>query len=217
MVTKVKTFDELEQEAKQKRDYKREPKQEESSSSSDADVDCSADTDEPKHTESIEDESDAPAVVTTEGRKASSSSESEPELTQLKRRCWLRSLGKLDYSSAASFPTSIQHRLKFQSWRNTIPAHRFKQYPFKMNEDAQEDSDKSEEEKMINLAYLKTVMLFPLMDQRYLMMIWMEILINQNFVIALGVRLGVLPTQPLLSLQVSTVPLVTCQWAASYP
>uniref|UniRef100_A0AC11CCF6 Ankyrin 2 n=1 Tax=Ovis aries TaxID=9940 RepID=A0AC11CCF6_SHEEP len=147
MVTKVKTFDELEQEAKQKRDYKREPKQEESSSSSDADVDCSADTDEPKHTESVEDESDAPAVVTTEGRKASSSSESEPELTQLKKGADSGLLAEpvIRVQPPSPLPSSIDsnsspEEIQFQPIVS-------KQYTFKMNEDAQEDSDKSEEEK----------------------------------------------------------------------
>uniref|UniRef100_A0A8C2QWK9 Uncharacterized protein n=1 Tax=Capra hircus TaxID=9925 RepID=A0A8C2QWK9_CAPHI len=147
MVTKVKTFDELEQEAKQKRDYKREPKQEESSSSSDADVDCSADTDEPKHTESVEDESDAPVVVTAEGRKASSSSESEPELTQLKKGADSGLLAEpvIRVQPPSPLPSSIDsnsspEEIQFQPIVS-------KQYTFKMNEDAQEDSDKSEEEK----------------------------------------------------------------------
>ncbi|XP_068831022.1 ankyrin-2 isoform X2 [Capricornis sumatraensis] len=147
MVTKVKTFDELEQEAKQKRDYKREPKQEESSSSSDADVDGSADTDEPKHTESVEDESDAPVVVTTEGRKASSSSESEPELTQLKKGADSGLLAEpvIRVQPPSPLPSSIDsnsspEEIQFQPIVS-------KQYTFKMNEDAQEDSDKSEEEK----------------------------------------------------------------------
>ncbi|XP_065763411.1 ankyrin-2 isoform X7 [Muntiacus reevesi] len=147
MVTKVKTFDELEQEAKQKRDYKREPKQEESSSSSDADVDCSADTDEPKHTECVEDESDAPVVVTTEGRKTSSSSESEPELTQLKKGADSGLLAEpvIRVQPPSPLPSSIDsnsspEEIQFQPIVS-------KQYTFKMNEDAQEDSDKSEEEK----------------------------------------------------------------------
>ncbi|XP_070308421.1 ankyrin-2 isoform X20 [Odocoileus virginianus] len=146
MVTKVKTFDELEQEAKQKRDYKREPKQEESSSS-DADVDCSADTDEPKHTESVEDESDAPVVVTAEGRKTSSSSESEPELTQLKKGADSGLLAEpvIRVQPPSPLPSSIDsnsspEEIQFQPIVS-------KQYTFKMNEDAQEDSDKSEEEK----------------------------------------------------------------------
>uniref|UniRef100_A0A8C6G365 Ankyrin 2 n=1 Tax=Moschus moschiferus TaxID=68415 RepID=A0A8C6G365_MOSMO len=147
MVTKVKTFDELEQEAKQKRDCKREPKQEESSSSSDADVDCSADTDEPKLTESVEDESDAPVVVTAEGRKASSSSESEPELTQLKKGADSGLLAEpvIRVQPPSPLPSSIDsnsspEEIQFQPIVS-------KQYTFKMNEDAQEDSDKSEEEK----------------------------------------------------------------------
>uniref|UniRef100_A0A8C9DYA9 Ankyrin 2 n=1 Tax=Phocoena sinus TaxID=42100 RepID=A0A8C9DYA9_PHOSS len=147
MVTKIKTFDELEQEAKQKRDYKREAKQEESSSSSDADVDCSADMDETKHTESVEDESDVPVVVTSESRKASSSSESEPELTQLKKGAdsGLLSEPVIQVQPPSPLPSSIDsnsspEEIQFQPVVS-------KQYTFKMNEDTQEDSGKSEEEK----------------------------------------------------------------------
>nr|XP_031323014.1 ankyrin-2 isoform X8 [Camelus dromedarius] len=147
MVTKIKTFDELEQEAKQKRDYKKEPKQEESSSSSDPDVECSADMDEPKHTESIEDESDVPVVVTSEGRKASSSSESEPELTQLKKGAdsGLLSEPVIRVQPPSPLPSSQDsnsspEEVQFQPIIS-------KQYTFKMNEDTQEDSGKSEEEK----------------------------------------------------------------------
>uniref|UniRef100_A0A8C6BH70 Ankyrin 2 n=1 Tax=Monodon monoceros TaxID=40151 RepID=A0A8C6BH70_MONMO len=147
MVTKIKTFDELEQEAKQKRDYKREAKQEESSSSSDVDVDCSADMDETKHTESVEDESDVPVVVTSESRKASSSSESEPELTQLKKGAdsGLLSEPVIQVQPPSPLPSSIDsnsspEEVQFQPVVS-------KQYTFKMNEDTQEDSGKSEEEK----------------------------------------------------------------------
>ncbi|NIG58487.1 ankyrin-2 isoform X1 [Pontoporia blainvillei] len=147
MVTKIKTFDELEQEAKQKRDYKREPKQEESSSSSDADVDCSADVDEAKHTESVEDESDVPVVVTSESRKASSSSESEPELAQLKKGAdsGLLSEPVIRVQPPSPLPSSVDsnsspEEVQFQPVVS-------KQYTFKMNEDTQEDSGKSEEEK----------------------------------------------------------------------
>uniref|UniRef100_A0A8C3WTF2 Ankyrin 2 n=1 Tax=Catagonus wagneri TaxID=51154 RepID=A0A8C3WTF2_9CETA len=147
MVTKIKMFDELEQEAKQKRDYKKEPKQEESSSSSDADVDCSADMDEPKCMESVEDKSDAPVVVTAESRKTSSSSESEPELTQLKEGADSGLLPEpvIRVQPPSPLPSSIDsnsspEEVQFQP----VVA---KQYTFKMNEDTQEDSGKSEEEK----------------------------------------------------------------------
>uniref|UniRef100_A0A8B9CKA1 Ankyrin 2 n=1 Tax=Anser brachyrhynchus TaxID=132585 RepID=A0A8B9CKA1_9AVES len=83
MVTKIKMFDELEQEAKQKRDYKKDCKQDESSAVADSEVACEAE--EPEST-AVE-EKDIPTVVmsSAESRKSSSSSESEPELTQLKK------------------------------------------------------------------------------------------------------------------------------------
>ncbi|XP_053922084.1 ankyrin-2 isoform X1 [Cuculus canorus] len=83
MVTKIKMFDELEQEAKQKRDYKKDCKQDESSVVVDSEV--AREVEEPAST-AVE-EKDTPTVVMTaaESRKSSSSSESEPELTQLKK------------------------------------------------------------------------------------------------------------------------------------
>ncbi|XP_009976831.1 PREDICTED: ankyrin-2-like, partial [Tauraco erythrolophus] len=83
MVTKIKTFDELEQEAKQKRDYKKDCKQDESSVVADSEAAC--ETEEPESTAG--EEKDIPTVVMSapESRKSSSSSESEPELTQLKK------------------------------------------------------------------------------------------------------------------------------------
>uniref|UniRef100_A0A8C3CN68 Ankyrin 2 n=1 Tax=Cairina moschata TaxID=8855 RepID=A0A8C3CN68_CAIMO len=83
MVTKIKMFDELEQEAKQKRDYKKDCKQDESSAVADSEVACEAE--EPEST-TVE-EKVIPTVVmsSAESRKSSSSSESEPELTELKK------------------------------------------------------------------------------------------------------------------------------------
>ncbi|XP_076193466.1 ankyrin-2 isoform X5 [Aptenodytes patagonicus] len=83
MVTKIKMFDELEQEAKQRRDYKKDCKQDESSVTADSEAACEAE--EPGST-AVE-EKDTPTVVMSaaESRKSSSSSESEPELTQLKK------------------------------------------------------------------------------------------------------------------------------------
>ncbi|OXB68180.1 hypothetical protein ASZ78_012278, partial [Callipepla squamata] len=83
MVTKIKTFDELEQEAKQKRDYKKDCKQDEYLLGADSEVAC--ETEEPKS--QMEEGKDIPTVVmsSAESRKSSSSSESEPELTQLKK------------------------------------------------------------------------------------------------------------------------------------
>uniref|UniRef100_A0A8C9IFE5 Ankyrin 2 n=1 Tax=Piliocolobus tephrosceles TaxID=591936 RepID=A0A8C9IFE5_9PRIM len=147
MVTKIKMFDELEQEAKQKRDYKKEPKQEESSSSSDPDADCSVDVDEPKHTGSGEDESGVPGLVTSESRKVSSSSESEPELTQLKKGTDSGLLPEpvIRVQPPSPLPSSMDsnsspEEVQFQPIVS-------KQYTFKMNEETQEEPGKSEEEK----------------------------------------------------------------------
>ncbi|XP_026918790.1 ankyrin-2 isoform X13 [Acinonyx jubatus] len=147
MVTKIKTFDELEQEAKQKRDYRKEPKQEESSSSSDPDADCLAGVDEPKRMESVEDENNVPVVVTSESRKASSSSESEPELAQLKQGAdsGLTPEPVIRVQPPSPLPSSIDsnsspEEVQFQPIVS-------KQYTFKMNEDTQEELGKSEEEK----------------------------------------------------------------------
>ncbi|NXT81365.1 ANK2 protein, partial [Zapornia atra] len=83
MVTKIKMFDELEQEAKKKRDYKKDCKQDESSVSTHPEAACEAEESESTAVE----EKDIPTVVMSaaESRKSSSSSESEPELTQLKK------------------------------------------------------------------------------------------------------------------------------------
>uniref|UniRef100_A0A2K6PEP8 Ankyrin 2 n=1 Tax=Rhinopithecus roxellana TaxID=61622 RepID=A0A2K6PEP8_RHIRO len=147
MVTKIKMFDELEQEAKQKRDYKKEPKQEESSSSCDPDADCSVDVDEPKHTGSGEDESGVPGLVTSESRKVSSSSESEPELTQLKKGADSGLLPEpvIRVQPPSPLPSSMDsnsspEEVQFQPIVS-------KQYTFKMNEETQEEPGKSEEEK----------------------------------------------------------------------
>ncbi|XP_047421789.1 ankyrin-2 isoform X4 [Sciurus carolinensis] len=147
MVTKIKMFDELEQEAKQKRDYKKEPKQEESSSSSDPDADCSADVDEPKQMENMAGESDVPVLVTSESRKSSSSSESEPELTQLKKGADSGLLPEpvIRVQPPSPLPSSIDsnsspEEVQFQPIVS-------KQYTFKMNEDTQEEPGNSEEEK----------------------------------------------------------------------
>nr|XP_020019942.1 ankyrin-2 isoform X5 [Castor canadensis] len=151
MVTKIKMFDELEQEAKQKRDYKKEPKQEESSSASDPDADCmadgSADVDEPIQMKNIEGESDALGLVTSESRKASSSSESEPELTQLKKGAdsGLLSEPVIRVQPPSPLPSSIDSNSSPEEVRFQPIVS--KQYTFKMNEDIQEELSNSEEEK----------------------------------------------------------------------
>ncbi|NXB25062.1 ANK2 protein, partial [Rhagologus leucostigma] len=83
MVTKIKMFDELEQEAKQKRDYKKSRKQDESSVIANSEASREAEAPEP----TAVGEKDIPTVVipAAESRKSSSSSESEPELTRLKK------------------------------------------------------------------------------------------------------------------------------------
>ncbi|NWY93650.1 ANK2 protein, partial [Loxia curvirostra] len=83
MVTKIKMFDELEQEAKQKRDHKRSCKQDESSVVANSEASREAEASE----QSTVVEKGIPTVVTpaAESRKSSSSSESEPELTRLKK------------------------------------------------------------------------------------------------------------------------------------
>ncbi|XP_048364872.1 ankyrin-2 isoform X5 [Sphaerodactylus townsendi] len=82
MVTKIKTFDELEQEAKQKRDYKKDSQLDDTISTPDLET-----TAETEAALSTTEEYNVPAIVTStaEFRKTSSSSESEPELTKLKK------------------------------------------------------------------------------------------------------------------------------------
>ncbi|XP_004626728.1 ankyrin-2 isoform X2 [Octodon degus] len=147
MVTKIKTFDELEQEAKQKRDYKKEAKQEESLSSSDPGADCSVDADELNHMKSVESESDVPVLVTSESRKASSSSESEPELTQLKKGADSGLLPEpvIRVQPPSPLPSSIDS----SSSSEEVHFHPIvsKQYTFKMNEDTQGETGNSEDGK----------------------------------------------------------------------
>ncbi|XP_076431057.1 ankyrin-2 isoform X5 [Peromyscus maniculatus bairdii] len=147
MVTKIKTFDELEQEAKQKRDYKKEPRQDGSSSASDPDADCSVEMDEQKQMESMDDESEVPVVVTSESRKASSSSESEPELTQLSKGAdsGLLTEPVIRVQPPSPLPSSIDSNSSpEESQFQPIVS---KQYTFKMNEETQEEPGNSEEDK----------------------------------------------------------------------
>lgn len=83
MVTKIKMFDELEQEAKQKRDCKKDCKQDDASAGADSEAAREAEEPEAMAVE----EKGVPTVVmaAAEQRLSSSSSESEPELTQLKK------------------------------------------------------------------------------------------------------------------------------------
>ncbi|XP_073428009.1 ankyrin-2 isoform X10 [Dendrobates tinctorius] len=84
MVAKIKMFDELEQEAKQKREYKKESKSEEYISGSDSKTSNDDDIEE-NGIKLVPDEDVQIVVKSVESRKSSSSSESEPELTQLKK------------------------------------------------------------------------------------------------------------------------------------
>ncbi|KAM8939032.1 ankyrin-2 [Pelodytes ibericus] len=84
MVTKIKMFDELEQEAKQKREYKKECKQEEFSILNDPKNLNDDDLGE-GDIKLVQVEDVQIVVMSVESRKSSSSSESEPELTQLKK------------------------------------------------------------------------------------------------------------------------------------
>ncbi|KAG8454047.1 hypothetical protein GDO86_000617 [Hymenochirus boettgeri] len=81
MVTKIKMFDELEQEAKQKREFKKETKHDEFIATGPSNEDSS----EVNEIKLVQDEDVQIVVMTVESRKTSSSSESEPELTQLKK------------------------------------------------------------------------------------------------------------------------------------
>ncbi|XP_053317433.1 ankyrin-2 isoform X4 [Spea bombifrons] len=84
MVTKIKTFDVLEQEAKQKREYKKESKQDEHSPPNNH-KDSNDDDIEAEDIKLVQVEDVQIVVMSVESRKSSSSSESEPELTQLKK------------------------------------------------------------------------------------------------------------------------------------
>ncbi|XP_052035249.1 ankyrin-2 isoform X1 [Apodemus sylvaticus] len=137
MVTKIKTFDELEQEAKQKRDYKKEPRQDGSSSASDPDADCSAEVDEQKQMEGTAGE--VPVLVTSESRKASSSSESEPELTQLSKGAdsGLLTEPVIRVQPPSPLPSSIDSNSSPEEAQFQPIAP--KQYTFKMNEEIEEE------------------------------------------------------------------------------
>ncbi|XP_049642511.1 LOW QUALITY PROTEIN: ankyrin-2 [Suncus etruscus] len=155
MVTKIKMFDELEQEAKQKRDGRKEPKadddEDEISSTCDPDADCSAGTDEARPMQSTEGAPEgqtAEAEEETESRKASSSSESEPELTQLKKGAdsGLLSEPVIRVQPPSPLPSSLDSNSSPEEVQIQPIAH--KQYTFKMkddDDDAQEEAAQPEE------------------------------------------------------------------------
>ncbi|XP_053514084.1 ankyrin-2 isoform X8 [Artibeus jamaicensis] len=137
MVTKIKTFDELEQEAKQKRDCRKETKPEESSSPSDLDADGPA---------CAQDGSDTPVMVTSDNRKASSPSESEPELTrQTGAEPGLLPEPVIRVQPPSPLPSSLDSNSSPEEAPFQPVAS--KQYTFKMNEDTQEESSTSEEKE----------------------------------------------------------------------
>ncbi|XP_054419679.1 ankyrin-2 isoform X2 [Pteronotus mesoamericanus] len=145
MVTKIKTFGELEQEAKQKRGCRKEPKPGESSSS-DPDADGSAAGAEPPHAPHAQDGSDVPVMATSDGGSASSS-ESEPELGQLRAGAdpGLLPEPAIRVQPPSPRPSSLDSNSSPEEalFQPATP----KQYTFKMNEDALEAPGKPEEEK----------------------------------------------------------------------
>ncbi|KAM4809778.1 ankyrin-2-like [Rhinophrynus dorsalis] len=84
MVTKIKMFDELEQEAKQKREFKKESRHEEFAIATDPN-NLNENYLHDDDMKLVQDEDLQIVVMSVESRKSSSSSESEPELTQLKK------------------------------------------------------------------------------------------------------------------------------------
>ncbi|XP_056658986.1 ankyrin-2 isoform X4 [Monodelphis domestica] len=141
MVTKIKMFDELEQEAKQKRDCKKECKQEESSPGSDPDADRTIAAEETKSMGSEEKEGDTLVVVISESRKTSSSSESEPELTQLKKGVDSGLLLEpvIRVQPPSPLPSDIDSNSSPEEGFQPIVS---KQYTFKMEEETQEEPAK---------------------------------------------------------------------------
>ncbi|XP_074084741.1 ankyrin-2 isoform X8 [Macrotis lagotis] len=142
MVTKIKMFDELEQEAKQKRDCKKECKQEESSIGSEPDGDNTVAAEEKKPMVSEEREGDTPVVVISESRKASSSSsESEPELTQLKKGV---DSGLLEPVIRVQPPSPLPSDIDSNSSPEEAGFQPIvsKQYTFKMEEETQQEPPK---------------------------------------------------------------------------
>ncbi|XP_054999253.1 ankyrin-2 isoform X4 [Sorex araneus] len=133
MVTKVKTFEELEQEAKQRRDGGREPRAEE------AETDCAGDAGE--HGPALE--VIAPAEEEAEGRKTSSSSaESEPELGRLPRGPDLLPEPVIRVQPPSPLPSSLDSSSSPEEvqCQPVVP----KQYTFKLSPD--DDDDDTQEE-----------------------------------------------------------------------
>ncbi|XP_074128733.1 ankyrin-2 isoform X7 [Sminthopsis crassicaudata] len=143
MVTKIKMFDELEQEAKQKRDCKKECKQEESPMVSELNGDNTVSTEVKKPIASEERKGDIPdiTVVTSESRKTSSSSESEPELTQLKKGVVSGLLLEpvIRVQPPSPLPSDIDSNSSPEEGFQPIVS---KQYTFKMEEETHQEPTK---------------------------------------------------------------------------
>ncbi|XP_019389618.1 PREDICTED: ankyrin-2 isoform X2 [Crocodylus porosus] len=158
MVTKIKMFDELEQEAKQKRDYKKDSKQDEYSPVPDSDAACEAEVLEPTAVEG----KGIPAVLTSslETRKSSSSSESEPELTQLKKEAdsGLFLEPTIRMQPPSPLPSSIDSSSSPEEagFQPIDP----KQHAFRIGED-KEELDKTTEENSCKVTTEKSNVLHP--------------------------------------------------------
>uniref|UniRef100_A0A6I8NMA3 Ankyrin 2 n=1 Tax=Ornithorhynchus anatinus TaxID=9258 RepID=A0A6I8NMA3_ORNAN len=144
MVTKIKMFDELEQEAKQKRDCKKESRQDESPTEAELGADSPVETQESECTGGGE---GVPVVVTSESRKASSSSESEPELKQLKKdadACLLME-PVIRVQPPSPLPTGVDSSSSPEEteFQPIVSRH----YTFKMEEESQEEPSEPAVEK----------------------------------------------------------------------
>ncbi|XP_039702822.1 ankyrin-2 isoform X2 [Pteropus medius] len=144
MVTKIKTFDELEQEARQRRDCRREARQEESCAAPELDTDGPADADEPGHTGRAGEGGAGPSGATPESRTASPSPESEPEPTQPRRAAdaGLAPEPVIHVQPPSPRPSSSDSGSSPEDV-HVRPAP--KQYTFKLKEDAQEEPGDSDE------------------------------------------------------------------------
>lgn len=144
MVAKIKTFDELELEAKQKRGHWREPEPE-GSSFSQSDTNRPADIGGPPQGQHTEDRRDVPMVVTAGSRMTSSSSESEPELRLLRASI---DPGLLPEPIIHVQPPSpLLSSVDSSSSPEEMPFQpvAFKQYMFRVHEDAEGPRESGEE------------------------------------------------------------------------
>ncbi|XP_054573050.1 ankyrin-2 isoform X1 [Eptesicus fuscus] len=145
MVAKIKTFDELELEAKQKRGHRREPEPEGSSSSSQPDTERPAAAGGPPHGQRPEDRRDVPVVVTAGSRTTSSSSESEPELRLPRAGAEPGLLPEpvIHVQPPSPLPSSVDSGSSPEEMPFQPPAS--KQYTFRVSEDAEGPGESGEE------------------------------------------------------------------------